>query len=82
MDYKVENKDTLSAIAKRSGITLSELMALNKKIKDPRKIYRNTNIKIPSPGKVPDPMYTGPVPYRPGSKAAKEYEALRASRKK
>lgn len=82
MDYKVENKDTLSAIAKRSGITLSELMALNKKIKDPRKIYRNTNIKIPAPGKVPDPMYTGPVPYRPGSKAAKEYEALRASRKK
>jgi LysM repeat protein len=82
MDYKVETGDTLSAIAKRSGITLSELMALNKKIKDPRKIYRNTNVKIPSPGKVPDPMYTGPVPYRPGSKAAKEYEALRASRKK
>lgn len=82
MDYKVETGDTLSAIAKRSGITLSELMALNKKIKDPRKIYRNTNIKIPSPGKVPEPMYTGPVPYRPGSKEAKAYEALRASRKK
>ncbi len=82
MDYKVETGDTLSAIAKRSGITLSELMALNKKIKDPRKIYRNTNIKIPSAGKVPDPMYTGPVPYRPGSKEAKAYEALRASRKK
>jgi LysM repeat protein len=82
MNYKVETGDTLSAIAKRSGITLSELMALNKKIKDPRKIYRNTNIKIPSAGKVPDPMYTGPVPYRPGSKEAKAYEALRASRKK
>jgi LysM repeat protein len=82
MNYKVETGDTLSGIAKRSGITLSELMALNKKIKDPRKIYRNTNVKIPAPGKVPNPMYTGPVPYRPGSKEAKAYEALRASRKK
>lgn len=82
MNYKVETGDTLSSIAKRSGITLSELMALNKKIKDPRKIYRNTNVKIPASGKVPDPMYTGPVPYRPGSKEAKAYEALRASRKK
>lgn len=76
-DYKVEHNDTLSGIAKRSGITLSELMAANKKIKDPRKIYRNTTIKIPTKGKTPTPMYTGPVPYVPGSKAAKAYEASR-----
>ena len=76
-DYKVEHGDTLSGIAKKAGVTLSELMAVNKKIKDPRKIYRNTTVKIPSKGKTPTPMYTGPVPYVPGSKAAKAYEASR-----
>lgn len=76
-DYKVEHGDTLSGIAKKSGVTLSELMAVNKKIKDPRKIYRNTTVKIPTKGKTPTPMYTGPVPYVPGSKAAKAYEASR-----
>lgn len=76
-DYKVEHGDTLSGIAKKSGVTLSELMEVNKKIKDPRKIYRNTTIKIPAKGKTPTPMYTGPVPYVPGSKAAKAYEASR-----
>jgi LysM repeat protein len=75
--YKVETGDTLSGIAKRAGVTLSELMEVNKKIKDPRKIYRNTTVRIPSKGKMPTPMYTGPVPYVPGSKAAKEYEASR-----
>lgn len=76
-DYKVETGDTLSGIAKKAGVSLSELMAVNKKIKDPRKIYRNTTVKIPAKGKTPTPMYTGPVPYVPGSKAAKAYEASR-----
>jgi LysM repeat protein len=75
--YRVETGDTLSGIAKKAGVTLSELMAENKKIKDPRKIYRNTTVKIPAKGKMPTPMYTGPVPYVPGSKAAKAYEASR-----
>ena len=75
--YKVETGDTLSGIAKKAGVTLAELMAENKKIKDPRKIYRNTTVKIPAKGKTPTPMYTGPVPYVPGSKAAKAYEASR-----
>ena len=66
--YKVNAGDTLSGIAKKSGVTLSELMAENKKIKDPRKIYRNTSIKIPSKGKVPAGGYAGPVPYRPKKK--------------
>ena len=52
-------------------------MAANKKIKDPRKIYRNTTVKIPNNKPAPKPMYTGPVPYVPGSKAAKAYEASR-----
>ena len=66
--YRVNAGDTLSGIAKKSGVTLSELMAENKKIKDPRKIYRNTSIKIPSKGKVPTGGYAGPVPYRPKKK--------------
>lgn len=75
--YKVETGDTLSGIAKKAGVTLSELMAANKKIKDPRKIYRNTTVRIPNNKPAPKPMYTGPVPYVPGSKAAKAYEASR-----
>ena len=66
--YRVNAGDTLSGIAKKSGVTLSELMAENKKIKDPRKIYRNTSIKIPSKGKVPTGGYAGSVPYRPKKK--------------
>ena len=66
--YKVNAGDTLSGIAKKSGVTLSELMAANKSIKDPRKIYRNTSVKIPSKGKLPTGGYTGPVPYRPKKK--------------
>lgn len=66
--YKVNAGDTLSGIAKKSGVSLSELLAANKKIKDPRKIYRNTSINIPSTGKMPTGGYTGPVPYRPKKK--------------
>ncbi len=66
--YKVNAGDTLSGIAKKSGVSLSELMAANKNIKDPKKIYRNTSVKIPSKGKLPAGGYTGPVPYRPKKK--------------
>lgn len=66
--YRVNAGDTLSGIAKKSGVTLSELLAANKKIKDPKKIYRNTPISIPSKGKVPAGGYAGPVPYRPKKK--------------
>jgi len=66
--YKVNAGDTLSGIAKKAGVSLSELMAANKNIKDPKKIYRNTSVKIPSKGKLPAGGYTGPVPYRPKKK--------------
>lgn len=75
--YKVEQGDTLSGIAKKAGVSLSELKAVNPKAFSQKYIYRNTSVKIPAKGKVPNPMYTGPVPYRPGSKAAKAYEASR-----
>lgn len=66
--YKVNAGDTLSGIAKKSGVTLSELLAANKNIKDPKKIYRNTSVKIPSKGKLPAGGYAGPIPYRPKKK--------------
>ena len=74
--YRVETGDTLSGIAKRAGVTLAELRAANPQIKDPRKIFRNTGVTIPK-GKTASGGYTGPTPYRPGSKAAADYEAKR-----
>jgi LysM repeat protein len=74
--YRVETGDTLSGIAKKAGVTLAELRSANPQIKDPRKIFRNTAITIPK-GKTAAGGYTGPVPYRPGSKAAADYEASR-----
>ena len=74
--YRVETGDTLSGIAKKAGVTLAELRSANPQIKDPRKIFRNTGVTIPK-GKTAAGGYTGPVPYRPGSKAAADYEASR-----
>ena len=74
--YRVETGDTLSGIAKKAGVTLPELRTANPQIKDPRKIFRNTPVTIPK-GKTAAGGYTGPVPYRPGSKAAADYEASR-----
>ena len=74
--YRVETGDTLSGIAKKAGVTLAELRSANPQIKDTRKIFRNTGVTIPK-GKTAAGGYTGPVPYRPGSKAAADYEASR-----
>lgn len=62
--YRVSNGDTLSGIASRAGVSLTELRAANPQIKDPRKIFRNTGITIPKGGKMPSGGYTGPVPYK------------------
>jgi len=78
--YRVETGDTLSGIAKKAGVTLAELRSANPQIKDPRKIFRNTGVTIPK-GKTASGGYTGPVPYRPGSKAAADYEASRKKKK-
>jgi len=78
--YRVETGDTLSGIAKKAGVTLAELRSANPQIKDPRKIFRNTGVTIPK-GKTAAGGYTGPVPYRPGSKAAADYEASRKKKK-
>lgn len=74
--YRVETGDTLSGIAARAGVTLAELRAANPQLAG-KGIFRNTGVNIPKKGKKPTPEYTGPVPFRPGSAAAKKYEASR-----
>lgn len=78
--YRVETGDTLSGIAKRAGVTLAELRAANPQLQG-KGIFRNTGVNIPKKGKKPTPEYTGPVPFRPGSAAAKKYEAARKAKK-
>ena len=55
--YRVTSGDTLSGIASRAGVSLSELRKANPQITDPRKIYRNTGVVIPKGGKVPTGGY-------------------------
>lgn len=73
--YRVEHNDTLESIAKRAGVSLAELKRVNPKAFSQKYIFRNTKINIPQGKAVPSGSYTGPVPYIPGSKAAKKYEA-------
>lgn len=47
MTYVVKPGDTLSKIAKRNGITLSQLLKLNPQIKDPNKIKVGAAINLP-----------------------------------
>lgn len=57
-NYRVTTGDTLSGIASRAGVSLSQLRAANPKITDPKKIFRNTKVVIPKAGKVPTGGYT------------------------
>ncbi|MBR3641323.1 MAG: SafA/ExsA family spore coat assembly protein [Oscillibacter sp.] len=45
--YVVRKGDTLWAIAKRYGVTLSDLIAANPQIKNPNLIYPGNEVKIP-----------------------------------
>ena len=47
----IKEKDTLSKVAKRFGITLDELLAANPDIKNPDKISIGQQIIIPHPGR-------------------------------
>ena len=57
-NYRVTSGDTLSGIASRAGVSLTQLRAANPKITDPKKIFRNTKVVIPKAGKVPTGGYT------------------------
>jgi len=45
--YKIQSGDTLSALARKYGTTVSALMAANPQITDPNKIYAGANLNIP-----------------------------------
>lgn len=46
-NYKIKKGDTLSAIAKKEGTTVSKLMKLNPTIKDKNMIMSGTNLNLP-----------------------------------
>lgn len=66
--YTVASGDTLSGIAKKFGLTLDELLAANKQIKDPNKLAIGDQITIPPRGVV--------TPGAAGSSAAPAGSAL------
>ena len=43
----VQHGDTLSAIATRSGVSLSSLIAANPQIKNPNLIYPGNEVRLP-----------------------------------
>jgi nucleoid-associated protein YgaU len=47
-DYTIKAGDTLSALARKFGTTVSELMRLNPQIKDPNLIYAGKTLKVPA----------------------------------
>jgi len=46
--YKIKSGDTLSAIAKRRGTTVAQIMKANPSIKDKNKIFAGKSLKLPS----------------------------------
>lgn len=53
--YKIKSGDTLLAIARRYGTTVSALMKANPQVKDPNKIYAGRSLSIPTAVKAPAP---------------------------
>jgi len=45
--YKIRHQDTLSGIAKKFGVSVSDIMKENPSIKDKHKIKAGANIFIP-----------------------------------
>jgi LysM repeat protein len=61
--YTVKSGDTLSTIAKRFGVTVEEILAANKNIKNPNKIAIGDVIVIPSAA--PSEVLDGGAPSSP-----------------
>lgn len=67
IQHKVQAGETLSAIAKKNGITLAALLAANSDIQDPNRIQVGQTILIPVPGTgsgspIPAPTLPTPAP--------------------
>lgn len=56
--YTVKSGDTLSGIAQRHGVSLSQLVAANPQIKNPNLIYPGQNVNIPGRGNPAASVYT------------------------
>jgi len=59
--YKIAQGDTLSAIARKQGMTVEQLLAANPQIKDPNKIQAGANLNLPAKDKFNQQNKT-PVP--------------------
>lgn len=63
--YTVRSGDTMWLIAKKFGISLSELIRLNPQIKDPNVIYPGQKINVPQSGAKPPQQPQPPCPPAP-----------------
>ncbi len=63
--YTVQSGDTLGKIAKRTGTSLSALLAVNPQIANPSLIYAGQVIYLPSGVVVPPPSYPTKPPTQP-----------------
>jgi LysM repeat protein len=67
IQHKVQAGETLSAIAKKNGITLADLLAVNSDIQDPNLIRAGQTVLIPVPdtgsgSPTPEPTEPAPAP--------------------
>jgi LysM repeat protein len=53
--YVVKAGETLGGIARRSGVTLQNILAANPEITDPKQVKAGQTILIPPPGWTPSP---------------------------
>jgi murein DD-endopeptidase MepM/ murein hydrolase activator NlpD len=68
MTYTVKAGDTLAKVAKRSGITLAQLLQANPQIKDPNKIKVGAVLNLPdssAPADAAKPVTPAPAPAKP-----------------
>lgn len=72
--YKIKYGDTLSSIARNSGMSTQDIMRLNPTITDPNKIYAGRTLNLsagtPTPAPAPAPVVT-PAPTATPTPAAK-----------
>lgn len=79
--YQVRTGDTMSGIAQRTGVSLTDLIAANPQVRNPNLIFAGQRLHLPAGARAPAP--SAPVtPTRPAAPGANPYEAefVRAAR--